>query len=71
METVNDILEAYQKLPPQKQQEFLTRIQPGRICEYGYDHTPNQTTIDALQDEDSGEVYSSFREFRESFLAED
>ncbi len=26
------------------------------VCEYGYSHIPNQTTIDALQDDSPGET---------------
>ncbi len=70
MGTVSEMVEAYQKLPPQKQQEFLRLIHVGRMCEYGYDHTPNQTTIDALNDESSGETFNSFGELLESVRAE-
>jgi hypothetical protein len=65
MGTVSDMVTAYNQLPPNLKREFMRRIDMGRICEYGYEHTPNQTTIDAINDSET-ESFGSFREFRES-----
>ena len=70
MGTANDVLKAYRKLDTAEKQAFDKSYQAeSRVCEYGYHHTPNQTTIDAMNETEFQRV-GSFRELLGSVRAE-